>query len=385
MNTKNDWSNTGINSANYLLQYRFLDNFGNNSEYSNPIIVPIISPDSGDPISITSLAGYNGDSYVTGLANNSTSPRTVTTSLGMTSQTYAASNVTRPSPGSDSLLYTWQPVTSGSNYSYDVYLSWRTGLNPPVIATSATLKNYDSGAHTATLAISPENGDVSKFIVGQYITATNPAGGGPPTSFGSDCYVSAINTSESSIDIVFSLGDEYINYSYLTFTNIKSQIQTWLPFQFAGTTKANSFSFQIKDIQTGSATVSDVQFVQALVSISTYPKYENDYMSWQTIWSMSPAFSTWQTPQASLSTSTTTGTGDATQYYSTLTINGSYVNPFPTISVAKDIIGKQIVNNGGQYAGTIKAHTQYSSGTSSFKVQTSSNVASAVTLTNLTL
>ena len=365
-----------------MLEYRFVDNFGNNSEYSAPVTVPLIDPSSGNPISITSLAGYSGFGDVTGIAPSATSPRTGIVSFGFEAGTYAASNVTRPSAGSDSLLYTWQPVTSGSNYSYDVYLSWKTGLNPPIIATSATLRNYDSAAHTATLEISPDNGNATDFIVGQYIAATNPAGGGPPTQFGSTCYVSAINSSENSIDIVFPTADEYINYSYLTFTNIKSAVQTWLPFQFAGTTKANSFSFQIKDIQTGSAVVSDVQFVQALVSLSTYPKYQNDYMSWQTIWSISSAFSTWQTPQANLSTSTTTGTGDATQYYSTLTINGSYVNPFPAVSVAKDIIGKQIINNGAQYPGTIKVHT---TSNTTFKVQKSTNVASAVTLTNLTL
>ena len=185
---------------------------------------------------------------------------------------------------------------------------------------------------------------------------------------------------------MFPNSDAFYNNSVYSFTNIKSETQTWLPFQFAGTTKANSFSFQIKDIQTGSTAVSDVQFVQALVSISTYPKYQNDYMSWQTIWSMSPAFSTWQTPQANLSTSTTQGTGAGRQYFSTLTINGSFVNPIPSISTTKDLIGKQIVNNGNQYTGTIKITNTTTSPytTTAFEVQTSSNVASAVTLTNLT-
>lgn len=371
------------------MEYRFLDDFGNNSEYSSPITVPIISKDSGKPISITSLAGYQGNSSVTGLALSPNSPRTVATSISIAAGTYAASNVTRPSVGSDSLLYTWQPVALGSNYSYDVYLSWKTGLNPPILSTTAVMDNADVNtgnyASKATL-YNLDPGAASNFIVGQYIVGSQVAGGGAPSTLGTSCYVSAINLSENSIDVVFPNSDAFYNNSVYSFTNIKSETQTWLPFQFAGTTKANSFSFQIKDIQTGSTAVSDVQFVQALVSISTYPKYQNDYMSWQTIWSMSPAFSTWQTPQANLSTSTTQGTGAGRQYFSTLTINGSFVNPIPSISTTKDLIGKQIVNNGNQYTGTIKITNTTTSPytTTAFEVQTSSNVASAVTLTNLT-
>jgi len=361
------------------------------SEYSSPVTVPIISSDSKNAISITSLAGYSGESYITNVALDAKSPRVGSSSLLMSpTGSYPASNISRGSSGADSLTYTWSPVTSGSNYSYDVYLSWKTGLTPPILATSASLRNYNSVAHTATLEISPDFGDAANFIVGQYITATSPGGGGPPTQFGSVCYVTAINLSENSIDIKFSSGDEYINFSYTTFTNIKSEIQTWLPFQFAGTTKANSFSFQIKDIETGVPTVSNVQFVQALVSISTYPKYENDYINRQTVWSISPVFSTWQTGTASLGVSNPQGTGRGTQYFSVLTITGS-ANPIPQISNAKDLIGKQIVVNGPvggspQYSGTIKITNTTTSPNNStaFEVQTSSSIASSIALTNLT-
>jgi hypothetical protein len=367
------------------LEYRFLDNFGNVSEYSSPVIVPIISSDSRDAISITSLAGYSGESYVTNVAPDAKSPRVGVSALGMLpAGSYPASNISRGAAGADSLIYTWSPVASGSNYSYDVYLSWKTGLNPPILATSASLRNYNSVAHTATLEISPEFGSVSDFIVGQYITATNPSPTTfPATTFGDPCYVTAINTSENSIDIKFTNGNEYNNYSDFIFTNIKSATQTWLPFQFAGTTKSNSFSFQIKDIQTGVATVSDVQFVQALVSISTYPKYQNDYINRQTVWSISPAFSTWQTATASLGISSNGNTsGAGIRYFSTLTINGT-VNPIPTISQAKDLIGKQIVVSG--YSGTVKVHGLGATGFEYTRpiVETSSNIASSTSVTNL--
>lgn len=374
----NAWQNISTNSAYYLLEYRFVDNFGNVSEYSSPITIPLINPDSGNPISVTSLAGYNGYSYLTGLATSSNTPRTITTSISMTAGTYAASNVTRPSVGSDSLLYTWQPVTSGSNYSYDVYLSWKTGLNPPVLSTTASISNYSlrtGGIYTATLT--NLNADTaSNFIVGQYIQATNGVGGPAPTLGVGDCYVESINVGNNTIDVVFPTGGAVSG----AITNVKSQVSSWLPFQFAGTTKANSFSFQIKDIATGGTDISDVQFVQAMVSLSTYPKYQNDYINWQTVWSLSPVFSTWQTPNATLSVTSSSSGGAHT---STLTINSPYANSYPTTTQMPGSTNAQLVglNTGGN-----KVYFTVTGGSgTSLTVRTSAAVATAVTLTNITL
>jgi hypothetical protein len=374
----NAWYNTATNSAYYLLEYRFLDSFGNVSEYSSPITIPIVSKDSGDPISITSFAGYSGLSYLTGLALTPKSPRTTTSALSMTSGTYSASNVTRPSVGSDSLVYSWQPVTSGSDYSYDVYLSWKTGLNPPVLSTTAYISNYSAGSgtqYTATLT-NLNNDAASNFIVGQYIEATDGVGGPAPSLGSGDCYVEAINLGTNTVDVVFPTGGAISG----AITNVKSKRQTWLPFQFAGTTKANSFSFQIKDIVTGGTNISDVQFVQAMVSLSTYPKYQNDYINWQTIWSLSPAFSTWQTPNATLSATTNSSGGAHT---STLTIDAPYQNPYPTNTLMAGSTNAQIVAvnpSGNKIYFTVTG----GSGTS-ITVRTSSSIAASQALTSLSL
>jgi hypothetical protein len=304
----------------------------------------------------------------------------------MQSGKYAASNVTRTSTGSDSLTYSWQPVSSGSNYSYDVYLSWRTGGSPPILSTTATMDNADvaTGNYASTATLYNLDPDAaSQFIVGQYIVGEGSVGGGAPSSLGTSCYVSAINLSENSIDVVFPNSDAFYNNSIANFTNIKSKTSTWLPFQFAGTTKANSFSFQIKDIETGGTAISDVQFVQALVSLSTYPKYQNDYMSWQTIWSISPAFSTWQTPSASLGASTNSSGGAHTSILTINTTGGVVANTYPTNAQMSENTNARIVGLSGSTK-VVFTVTERTSGTSLI-VRTSSAIASATALTNLTL
>jgi len=386
LDINSDWSDTNTNSAYYLLEYRFLDNFSNVSEYSSPVTIPIISSDSRNPISITSLAGYSGLGTITGIAPNKNSPRTGSSSFIMQSGKYAASNVTRTSTGSDSLTYSWQPVSSGSNYSYDVYLSWRTGGSPPILSTTATMDNADvaTGNYASTATLYNLDPDAaSQFIVGQYIVGEGSVGGGAPSSLGTSCYVSAINLSENSIDVVFPNSDAFYNNSIANFTNIKSKTSTWLPFQFAGTTKANSFSFQIKDIETGGTAISDVQFVQALVSLSTYPKYQNDYMSWQTIWSISPAFSTWQTPSASLGASTNSSGGAHTSILTINTTGGVVANTYPTNAQMSENTNARIVGLSGSTK-VVFTVTERTSGTSLI-VRTSSAIASATALTNLTL
>lgn len=293
---------------------------------------------------------------------------------------YPSSNISRNATGADSLLYTWSPVTSGSNYSYDVYLSWKTGLNPPVLSASANISNYSlrSGAiYTATLT-GLDVDAASQFIVGQYIEATPGVGGPPPTLGVGDCYVEAINLGNNTVDIVFPVGGAVSG----AITDVKSKQNTWLPFQLAGTTKGNSFSFQIKDLQTGGTAISDVQFVQALVSISTYPKYQNDYINSQSVWSISPAFSTWQTPSALLSATSNSSGGAHT---ATLTINttgGVVANPYPTVAQMSEATNARVVALNGSTK-VVFTVTERNSGTSLI-VRTSSSNASSIALTNLT-